>query len=48
MAKAKSTNNLPAASKMNMPMAANKPAAGKVMAKAKSAVKKVVKAKKGY
>lgn len=48
MAKTKSTNNLPASSKMQMPMSANKPAAGKVMAKAKSAVKKVVKAKKGY
>lgn len=48
MAKAKSTNNLPASSKMNMPMASNKPMAGKVMAKAKEVAKKVIKSKKGY
>lgn len=43
MAKAKSTNNLPASSKMKMPAAANKPAIKGAM---KGAVKKSVTKKK--
>jgi len=49
MAKGKSTNNLPASSKMKMPVAANKPAIkGAMKGAVKGAVKSMINKKTKY